>query len=200
MKKFMRMATGLCLVATMVMVSCKKGDNPADKVKGGSGLPKAEAAAKGSEIAFVEVDSLATAYQFCIDGQKELEAKHNNFRQQLAAKERALQTAAEQFQKKYQSGGFTNEADFNKAQGALQNQQLQLQKFQEQLETQMAEATNAYQQTLRDSLNNFLKEYNKDRRYKMILSKSGDNMLYADKSLDITDEVINGLNKRYKKK
>ena len=34
----------------------------------------------------------------------------------------------------------------------------------------------------------------------MILSKSGDNMLYADKSLDITDEVINGLNKRYKKK
>lgn len=200
MKKFMRMATGLCLVATMAMVSCKKGDNPADKVKGGSGLPKAEAAAKGSEIAFIEVDSLATAYQFCIDGQKELEAKHNNFRQQLAAKERALQTAAEQFQKKYQSGGFTNEADFNKAQGALQNQQLQLQKFQEQLETQMAEATNAYQQTLRDSLNNFLKEYNKDRRYKMILSKSGDNMLYADKSLDITKEVINGLNKRYKKK
>ena len=187
MKKFMRMATGLCLVATMAMVSCKKGDNPADKVKGGSGLPKAEAAAKGSEIAFVEVDSLATAYQFCIDGQKELEAKHNNFRQQLAAKERALQTAAEQFQKKYQSGGFTNEADFNKAQGALQTQQLQLQKFQDQLETQMAEATNAYQQTLRDSLNNFLKEYNKDRRYKMILSKSGDNMLYADKSLDITD-------------
>ena len=200
MKKIMRMATGLCLVATMVMVSCKKGDNPADKVKGGSGLPKAEAAAKGSEIAFVEVDSLATAYQFCIDGQKELEAKHNDFRQQLAAKERALQTAAEQFQKKYQSGGFTNEADFNKAQGALQNQQLQLQKFQEQLETQMAEATNAYQQTLRDSLNNFLKEYNKDRCYKMILSKSGDNMLYADKSLDITKEVINGLNKRYKKK
>ena len=194
------MATGLCLVATMAMVSCKKGDNPADKVKGGSGLPKAEAAAKGSEIAFVEVDSLATAYQFCIDGQKELEAKHTNFRQQLAAKERALQTAAEQFQKKYQSGGFTNEADFNKAQGALQTQQLQLQKFQDQLETQMAEATNAYQQTLRDSLNNFLKEYNKDRRYKMILSKSGDNMLYADKSLDITKEVINGLNKRYKKK
>ena len=165
MKKFMRMATGLCLVATMAMVSCKKGDNPADKVKGGSGLPKAEAAAQGGEISFVEVDSLATAYQFCIDGQKELEAKHTNFRQQLAAKERALQSAAEQFQKKYQSGGFTNEADFNKAQNALQNQQLQLQKFQEQLETQMAEATNAYQETLRDSLNNFLKEYNKRRQY-----------------------------------
>ena len=49
MKKFMRMATGLCLVATMAMVSCKKGDSPANKVKGGSGLPKAEAAAKELE-------------------------------------------------------------------------------------------------------------------------------------------------------
>ena len=84
--------------------------------------------------------------------------------------------------------------------GSLKVQQDGIEKSFKQLETQMAEATNAYQQTLRDSLNNFLKEYNKDRRYKMILSKSGDNMLYADKSLDITDEVINGLNKRYKKK
>ena len=33
----------------------------------------------------------------------------------------------------------------------------------------------------------------------MILSKSGDNILYADKQLDITDQVVAGLNKRYKK-
>ena len=33
----------------------------------------------------------------------------------------------------------------------------------------------------------------------MILSKSGDNILYADKSIDITNEIIAGLNKAYKK-
>ena len=32
----------------------------------------------------------------------------------------------------------------------------------------------------------------------MILSKAGDNILMADKKLDITQDVINGLNKRYK--
>ena len=34
----------------------------------------------------------------------------------------------------------------------------------------------------------------------MIISKAGDNILMADPSLDITKDVINGLNKRYKKK
>ena len=32
----------------------------------------------------------------------------------------------------------------------------------------------------------------------MILSKSGDNILFANKKFDITQDVINGLNKRYK--
>jgi outer membrane protein len=33
----------------------------------------------------------------------------------------------------------------------------------------------------------------------MILSKAGDNLLYADKAFDITNEVVAGLNKAYKK-
>ena len=63
----------------------------------------------------------------------------------------------------------------------------------------MAAAAAAYQETLRDSLKNFIDDFNKDGRYTMILSKSGDNILYADKQLDITDQVVAGLNKRYKK-
>lgn len=33
-----------------------------------------------------------------------------------------------------------------------------------------------------------LKEYNKDGRYKSILTQVGDNVLYADEALDITDD------------
>ena len=33
----------------------------------------------------------------------------------------------------------------------------------------------------------------------MILSKSGDNILYANKGIDVTDEIVKGLNKTYKK-
>ena len=46
---------------------------------------------------------------------------------------------------------------------------------------------------------NFLNAYNKDKKYDIILTKQGDNILYAAKRFDITSDVINGLNKRYKK-
>ena len=51
---------------------------------------------------------------------------------------------------------------------------------------------------LRDSINSFLKEYNKTKGYSLIISNTGaDNLLYADPSLNITKEIIEGLNKRY---
>ena len=41
-------------------------------------------------------------------------------------------------------------------------------------------------------------QYNKAKKYTLILTKQGDNILYADKSYDITNDVIAGLNKAYK--
>ena len=57
-----------------------------------------------------------------------------------------------------------------------------------------------YNKALHDSIDHFLAVYNKDKKYSIILSKSGDNLLYADKAYDITDEIIAGLNKAYKGK
>ena len=51
---------------------------------------------------------------------------------------------------------------------------------------------------LRDSINAFLKEYNKDKKYSMIFSNTGfDNLLYADDVYNITQEILDGLNARY---
>ena len=51
---------------------------------------------------------------------------------------------------------------------------------------------------MRDSIQHYLAVYNKDKKFSLILSKAGDNILYADKTYDITNEVIAGLNKAYK--
>ena len=99
-----------------------------------------------------------------------------------------------------QKGTFSSQSEAENEQKKIQRQQQQLQQFQEKIEGEMASAAEQYQKVLRDSLASFIKDFNKDGRYSMILSKSGDNILYADKSLDITKAVIDGLNKRYKKK
>ena len=51
---------------------------------------------------------------------------------------------------------------------------------------------------MRDSIQSFLKEYNKTKKFDYIISKVGDNILTANAKYDITKEVVNGLNKRYK--
>ena len=62
------------------------------------------------------------------------------------------------------------------------------------------EETNKYNKALHDSLQHYLAIYNKDKKYGMIFAKQGDNVLYADKAYDITNEVVAGLNKAYKSK
>ena len=53
---------------------------------------------------------------------------------------------------------------------------------------------------MRDSIQAFLKTYNKAKKYDYILSRSGDNILLANPKFDITRDVVAGLNKRYKAK
>ena len=73
-----------------------------------------------------------------------------------------------------------------------------MQQLQEKLtnELQMENQKNSLQ--LRDSINSFLKIYNKDKGYSLIISNTGfDNLLYADPAFNITDEIVEGLNARY---
>ena len=150
------------------------------------------------KIAYVEVDSLMTQYKFCKEFTEILQRKSNNARNTLTAKGQALQNAMQNFQQKLQSNGFTSREQAEGQQAAIQRQHQSLQELQARLETELAQETQKYNEGLRDSLMHFLDKYNKDKKYDLILTKQGDNILYAAKRFDITKDVINGLNKGYK--
>lgn len=189
----------MLLMAGIALTGCNKKE-PAQQVKS-NGLPKAETAAATAAtggVAVVDIDSLATKCDYCKDGLKSLESKQNAYRNQLNAKGQALQKAMADFQNKAQNGGFTSQQQLEKAQANLQKMQQGLQSFQAKIEGEMGKATEAYQKKLREDLSTFLKEYNADGRYKVIISKTGDNVLYEDPSVNITNDVVEGLNKIYK--
>lgn len=196
MKNFSKSAI-LLAMAVATTTACNQKE-PAQQIKS-NGLPKAELAKASNSVAIVDIDTLAAKYKYCIEGQKELEAKQKTYSQQLNAKGQALQKAVADFQNKLQNGGYTSQQQAENAQAQLQKQQQALQSYQNKIESEMADATMKYQQVLRDSLNNFIKVYNSDGRYQIILSKSGDNVLYANPVVDITNDVVTGLNQRYKK-
>jgi outer membrane protein len=109
-----------------------------------------------------------------------------------------LQAAVNNFQQKLQSNSFQSREQAEGVQAAIERQQRDLQELQVRLETELANETQKFNEALRDSLNHFLVSYNKDKKYDLILSKAGDNILYGDRKYDITQDIINGLNKRYK--
>ena len=150
------------------------------------------------KIAYVEVDSLMTQYEFCKEFSLILQKKSTNARNTLNQKGQQLQNAMNNFQQKLNNNGFTSREQAESQQAAIQRQQQSLQELQARLENELAQETNQYNEGLRDSLQHFLDAYNKDKKFDLILTKQGDNILYAAKRFDITNDVINGLNKRYK--
>ena len=191
MNKYMMMAAG----AVLALASCNNASPKMDEQPAAA----EPASADGLKIAYVEVDSLMTQYEFCKEFTLTLQKKSNNARNTPNQKGQQLQNAAANFQQKLQNNGFTSREQAESQQAAIQRQQQSLQELQARLENELATETQKYNEALRDSLMHFLDAYNKDKKYDLILTKQGDNILYAAKRFDITNDVINGLNKRYKK-
>ena len=184
----------LCALAiAAMMVSCNNASSKMDE-QPSSG----DASASGMKIAYVEVDSLMTQYDFAKDYSVTLEKKSNNARNTLTQKGNALQAAVNNCQQKINNNGFQSREQAAGVQAAIERQQRDLQELQARLENELASETAKFNVALRDSLQNFLNAYNKDKQFDLILSKAGDNILMANKKYDITNDVINGLNKRYK--
>jgi len=181
------------LAIAAMMVSCNNASPKMDE-QPASG----DAGNAGMKIAYVEVDSLMTQYDFAKNYSVTLQKKSNNARNTLTQKGNQLQAAVNNFQQKLNNNGFQSREQAAGVQAALERQQRDLQELQARLESELASETAKFNEALRDSLQNFLKAYNADKHYDLILSKAGDNILFAEKKFDITQDVINGLNKRYK--
>lgn len=136
-------------------------------------------------------------YKFCKDYSLILQKKGQNIQNTLAQKQHALEQAYGNFQQKVQQNAYTRE-QAEQIQMSLQKQNSDLQVLNQRLSGEFQAETEKYNNALRDSIQHFLAVYNKDKKYGLILSKAGDNILYADKAYDITNEVIAGLNKAYK--
>lgn len=194
-KKNIFRTVALAFVATMGMTSCDKSNPQMDQKAGTT----QKAAVGEMKIAYVEVDSIMSQYKFCKEYSLILQKKGQNIQNTLANKQQALQNAAANFQQKVQQNAYTRE-QAEAIQAGLQKQSNDLQALNQRLSTEFQNETDQFNIALRDSIQHYLAIYNKDKKYSIIFSKQGDNLLYADKAYDITNEIVAGLNKAYKGK
>lgn len=183
----------ILVALSIVATSCNGSSN--DK-KASESATEAQTA-KGVTIAFVDLDSLMAHYQYYLDCSQLLEKKSASINATLNNKGIALQKEMAEFQDKIQKKSITEEQAV-KIQTSLQNKQAQIQTLQQNLTEEFQKEQAKYNEALHDSVDNFLKSYNKTAGYTFILARSNDNILLADPKCDITKDVIAGLNKRYK--
>ena len=148
-------------------------------------------------IAYINVDSLLLNYQFAKDANESLTKRQEDSRLTINTRARQLQGEMAEFQKKLENNAFLSRERAEQEQLRLQRKQQELQELDRKLSQQLLQVQQKMSEELRDTINKFMKDYNRDNKYEMIISNtSNDNVLYASKCYDITQEVTKLLNER----
>lgn len=177
--------------ATLLLFTQCDKKQPADEVNKPA-LPVATSSTL--KIAYVDMDSVSNRYQLYLDLKKTLQQKQSNAEATLYKKGKELNAFAQQIQSNAQANKYTRE-QYEAAQRSFAQKQQSLQALQERLGNEFQTEQNKAMQEVHDSISNFLRSYNKDKKYTLIVEKA--NTLLIDPNCDITKDVIAGLNKRY---
>lgn len=176
-----------------VMASCQDKEKTATTAKTG-----AATVSNDEKIVYVNSDSLLTKYLYFKDLKAKMETKAKAAEADMASKGQAFQREVAQ----YQAQQNTLPADQRAAtEERLGRKQRELQAYQQNASSALQSEQNSENAKLYDKVADYLKEYSKKKGYKMVLtySKGASAILFADESLDVTSEVIVGLNDSYKK-
>ncbi|HRE50680.1 MAG TPA: OmpH family outer membrane protein [Flavitalea sp.] len=150
------------------------------------------------KIAYFDIDSLQAKYDYFRDVSDKVKSKESSMTSQLNSLQQKYQKRMKELQDKAptmtQSEGEAAQREYMQMQQKYQENQMSLE--QDLKKHQLDMMTD-----VRNKIEDFLKQYNKDKGYAFILSyEPGFMLYYKDSAYDITSDVINGLNAEYKAK
>ncbi len=193
--KNIRFVIGILSIGVMAaMSSCsqnQKGTAPA------AATTTAPAATEGGagKIAYVNIDSLEANYELLKAKRQQFKAKQEQMESELEHSYQQMQSDAAELQKKAEANQLT-QSEGEAAQKRLMQMRQSLETRKQALTDQLVKEQDEFNKDLKMRLDAFLEEYNKSHHYDYILSysASGSSILYVNKALDITKDVVDGMN------
>lgn len=149
------------------------------------------------KIAYFDIDSLQNKYQFFKDALGELKVKEEAMNNELSSLERSYQKKISEWQQK---GSTMSQSEADAVQREYAQMQQNYQQRRLTLEQQLESLKMDYKKNIKNKIEIYLKEFNKDNRYSYIISYEPELMFYKDTTYNITNELIEGLNAEYKNK
>jgi outer membrane protein len=154
-------------------------------------------AASGS-IVFVNQDTLLSKYDYFKDMTKRLQDKGKATQGDVGSRQQALQREAADYQRSANTLSADQRASTEQR---LQREGQEFQQYQQNASAQFQNEQAEEQQKLYEKVAGLIKDYAKEKGYKMVLTfqKGNTNLWYADAGLDVTSDVVKKLNDAYSK-
>ena len=191
------------LALSLSFASCSN-DNANDKKDASKEPAKTEKAkvegdtvAPTTNIRYYNMDSVMSNYEMVKTFNEVNLRTMTELQNAQSSREGELQNMANSIQQKMQSSGYLTEASYNADVSALNKKQQDAQNYLGALQAKAQQEALRQQEVFLDSLNNFLARYNKEHHYDAILIYTPGE--YFNPAMDITKDVIDGLNASYKK-
>ncbi len=157
----------------------------------------AESAPMGS-IVYIQMDSLVNQYDMFNDLKSEFETKVEAIQDDLRKKGNALEKSVTDFQNKMNKGLLTRSQAETQQQALIQREQ-ELRNLTQQKQMEMQEEEAVMLRNVMDAIQTYVAKYNETHNYALILTTTGatNTVMIGNPSLDITNDVLDGLNKEY---
>ena len=146
----------------------------------------------GKPVLYLNTDSLLVNYTLFQESKAKLEAEQSKLENDMQRQAMNLEKEMMDFQQQY--GGMT-QSQVDKKREELGRKEQNLLAMRDQLASQLLEQEQAINKQIYDSIYNYLLRFTQGKDVQYILGYSpGGSVLYAKEDLDITAQVIEGLN------
>jgi outer membrane protein len=198
MKKLPLILSAFSIVAVAVLYILYFTSGKSAGMKTGSDQQASGADAVGADIVYIDIDSVLNNYDMYADYNDEFERKAKISEAELTSKQKTYQKDVNDYQYKTQRGLVTR-SEAQQIEQQLYGQQQSLLKLQQDLQAELAEQEQVRVNIVLTSITEYLKEIQPKYNYKYVFANRlvGGSIFYGDKGLDITREVIEGLNEKY---
>ena len=187
------MAASVALIASLS--SCQTQPAAAPAAEG-----ETETAAKAGAIVYFDLDRVINEYDMANDLSSVLQTKLQSIDQELTRRGNKLQSDINAFQEKIDKGLMTR-STAEVQNEKLTKQQNDFQTYYAQKQQEMQEEQAVTMNQIADAIKTYIDKYNEDKQYALIIATQGDILpqpvVAGDPELDITDDIIAGLNAEY---
>lgn len=192
MKNLSLALSALALVGVIVLFGMQMSGN-----KSATSGKSATAPATGSvKIAYVDIDTLEANYSYLKTKKEEFVQRQQTMNAELERSFRQYEVDRDNFQRKMQAGTIS-QAEAESAAKRLSQMEQSLYARKESMAQTLLKDQDAFNRSLQEQLEGYLNEYNKDKNYDYILSYSQNgSILYKNDALNITKDIIDGMNSR----